>query len=564
VSYIDWNAGQEAATAYGTETANANAMLDQSLRLRALNALHGYNANNPDSVNASVNALGGLGMFEQATAASNLAKTSAINRAITSQVPAAMSDQQPQEGQMDTALHERMLTDGKAALDDLVGTTDPTERQQKAQGWKDYFQRTYNISGADIDQEMGDYNDVASLKAHQAELGRQLQTYTAAHQPGVQDAMSRLNNPALTNPVMMGAFAGAGADPTAGLNLAERLASGVRAGETGLAYTGPTAYQQAAGTNLGGAATAGAVGQVAAAEAGGTAAGQAPFGSVEINMGDGSKIQAHPVVGANGQVTWKQIEPTPAGGGAGAPAATAGAGGAPALANNTGFGAAPSPQAQTTLTAGANQLVADRASNAASVNQQVALHKVLDLLPTTNTGPGTQVTNQWRSFVISQLPWAEKFIPGWDVNQAAVQTANTNELKKYMVQIAGAMAGQYGQGTNEKLAFAASGNPNTEMDALSAKDVTRTTLAVLRAQLAKTAIFQQEHPNPADAGLYGAFADNYARTVDPRAFMLDMMTKAERQRLVSSITSPSDRKRFAQGVIDAEKAGFIDRNSLPQ
>jgi hypothetical protein len=555
MSYIDWNAGQEAATAYGTETANANAMLDQSLRLRALNALHGYNANNPDSVNASVNALGGLGMFEQASAASNLAKTSAINRAITSEVPGAMSsDQQQPETQQQVQLHENMLTDSAAILDHIMSIKDPQQRQQAVQEGKDYFSKQYNVSGDDIDQEMGDFSNNTSLMAHRAEIQRQLDTYAAAHQAGVQGSLAQLEKWSRMPAPLVGAFQAAGADPTPALQVATNLTQGLR----GIAAAGPTAQASEVGRNIGAAGTAPQIAAAAGAQSGGTAAGQAPYGAVTINMGDGSTIQAHAVTGANGQVTWKQIEPTPAG----APAAAASGGGAPAAANNTGFGAAPSPQRQGIYNASGQQLVADRAT-AAQLGQTITpLRQVINKLPDTNIGPGTEQTNELRSFVIAQLPWLTKLDPkGWDA--AKIQTANYNELKKYMAQIATTgLNAAFGAGSDARYAGILSGNPHITMDKLSATQVTELAVGAARAQAAAPLLFDQTGQDP---GQYSQWKSNWGASVDPRGFMLDVMSKADRQKMLAAIpTGSNEAKAIKKARNDAEQAGFFQDSDIPR
>ncbi len=221
------------------------------------------------------------------------------------------------------------------------------------------------------------------------------------------------------------------------------------------------------------------------------------------------------------------------------------------------MGQAPSPQQAAVYQASGNQLANDKILASTAATQMVPLRKVYDLLRTTNIGPGTEETNQLRSFIVSQLPALASIIPG-GIDARRVQSANYDELRKYMVQIAGAQAAQYGQGTNEKLAIAASGNPNIHMTGLAARDVVRMNIALLRAQQAKVLGYN----GPPEG--YADYATHYAKNVDPRAFMLDLLTKQERSKVMSTITTSADRKAFLAGKEAAESSGIFRESDIPQ
>lgn len=425
MSFIDWGAGGQSEQAALGQQQYAQQQLARAQQLRGLSALQGLNLNDPESLNGSINALARLGLFDQGSALSGLYRTSAVNAfgADVAQTSRQQYDQQQQGASGNAQNVERqqqLLNQANVALNDLLGTTDPTERQTKADHYRSIFQGE-GVPEDRLDEVLGgDITNNENLRLHQANIQREMVT----SQQGYAQSANNLAN--MPNPEAIGMMAANGMDPTAGLHLSNDIVSGARNASTGLATTGALAQEQgfggAAGANTGGAATAPAVRTVAKAQAAGSASGSAPYSPVTIHMADGSSIQATPTTDANGNVTgWSQIQP---GGSVSAPAGAPTPGGGNAPAANTGFGATPSPQAQNVLTAGGEQLAADRAANSASMNQGVALHKILDLLPTTNTGPGTQVTNQWRSFLLSQFPILERFNPNLKEDQ--LQTAGAN------------------------------------------------------------------------------------------------------------------------------------------
>lgn len=188
--------------------------------------------------------------------------------------------------------------------------------------------------------------------------------------------------------------------------------------------------------------------------------------------------------------------------------------------------------------------------------------KTLDSLlqqPEAKTGPGTQVVNGWRNFVLGNFPVLAKVFPGLDA--AKVQSATQDEVKKYMAQIALQQSGAFGPSTNEKLAAAASGNANVDMSNLANRDVTRMNLALVRAQQARIAAFQQSGQDP---GNYATWAANWNRNVDPRAFMLDSLSKEERQKMLSGIKAPAERAALLRGKEAAEQAGLYQESDIPQ
>lgn len=243
----------------------------------------------------------------------------------------------------------------------------------------------------------------------------------------------------------------------------------------------------------------------------------------------------------------------------------------------TGTGEArsgPGVGAQTSLAPGAAEamtseaqgaasiLNADRADTAGSGQRITVLRKVDELLgaPGGTTGPGTQVVNGWRNFLLAHAPALASMTNG-GIDEAKIRAATQDELKKYMVQMAGAASAQYGQGTNEKLAVAASGNPNPDMSTLANRDVTRMNIALERAKQARLAAFDAAG-EPAQN--YGRFTTRWNREVDPRAFMLDLLSPADRRKMMATIDTDAEKKAFLRGRDAAVSAGLYSMADIPR
>lgn len=369
-------------------------------------------------------------------------------------------------------------------------------------------------------------------------VGFQNTQQLVASDPNIARAQAELNDPT-RDAVVQGAIAhSAGIDLNPGFQQDIALTAPARAAAAQAAFAGTNAYASTTGTNV---ANFNSLPEVEEAVAKAGAQGASAGTLQDIKMSDGSTRQAVVDYGPNGPYM------VPLQGGAGGPAAPT-------------PGATPTPAKAAVNVASGQQYASDLSSAGASMPMQTALRKVVDLLPSTNVGPGVEATNGWRSFIMSQLPALAPLIPG-GLTAAQVQTANTNELQKYMTQIASAASGQYGPASDAKLAAAVSGNPHITMDKLSATDVTKTALALQRADLAKPYLFGTTGEDPSQ---YSTFASNYARTVDPRAFELDMLTPPQRQAMMATITTPADKTKFTRGVQAAEAAGFYNRADLPR
>lgn len=545
MSFIDWNAGAEAGQSALDQQQYAQNQLQQTQQLRALSALRGIDLSNPDSLHQGINALAGLGMFEQAKAASDLSRTAAVNRVaipLVQQEAAAEGQQGSQSGpgNLDVEKHERLLTEANQALNDIMSTTDPAQRQQKAQSWKAHF-ASEGVPEDAIDGVIGDLSD-PGLQGHQANIQRELQQYTVTNSPGYQGAADALNRFA-GKPILTGALAGSGLDPSTGLNLAANITSPARNYQTQAAYAPQIAGSTVAAENIAGANTAGAI----QTEAGARTRGVVENTPQSVNVG-GVNYEVVPNL-SGGTPTLREAQLQPAG-------STQ----TPVPAH--GLTPAEVTAQQGLGTAASAQLTADRAASGQLGATMTPLRQIINKLPETNIGPGTPGTNELRSFVISQLPWLAKLDPGY-WNEAKIKTADYNTLQKYMVQVATqGLNAAFGAGSDARYAAVVSGNPHMTMDQLGARQVTELAMGAARAQAAPALLFDQTGLPVTD---YPSWKAHWGATVDPRGFMLDVLPKADRQRMLAGIAKGSTEAAQLKAAKDAaEQAGFFKDSDIPR
>lgn len=593
MSFIDWNVAQapEQNLTEVPQQVQKSALAGYQLGQTgaAYKALRGVNLSDPNSVQSALSGLTSVGAIDQAKALTDLAYTRGVNQAklpvvqgalgvaqqAIAQETAQQSGQQsappaapPQPGLTDqqTQAMQGVYQKGADAVNDLLSYKDPVLRSAAAATYRNQFIQ----SGAppqEVDEVLGDLSDTG-LQAHEKWLtamasgqgGVNHPTGFAASQallnsdPAYRSAEGVLTGPYANPSVQLGLQA-AGLNTPDAVNQALTFTSPARSDAANAAFAPTVAETSARGSAIG----SGSVGSPPAPGARLTFDAQGNPDAWILPNGTTQAIEKASQAGAQGSANITTAPPS-------GHVTTDAAGNPTGVAPTAGYAQTAANTAATVGAAGvsgpaaAQELQADRQTAASSQPQSVALRKVYDLLPTTNTGPGTQATNGWRSFVLSQLPALAPLYPG-GITAAQIQTASADELKKYMVQLSGAAAAQYGQGTNEKLAVAAAGNPNPDTSNLAARDVTRMNIALLRAQNAKPALFGAMGLPQTD---YPAWAANYGTTVDPRAFMLDLLSPAERRTMLSTITTQADKDKFTRGVQAAEAAGDFARTDIPR
>src|SRR6185437_16056681 len=166
----------------------------------------------------------------------------------------------------------------------------------------------------------------------------------------------------------------------------------------------------------------------------------------------------------------------------------------------------------------------------------------LEKLGPQGTGPGTQELNTVKSFVQSNLNW----LPGAEkIYGDPAKIQNFDEAQKYLTNIAGGRAAQFGHGTDQALSTALTASPNTHISNLAAVDLTKATIALRRMEQAQVLDADNKGVNP---GQYAKFASNWATNVDPRAFMVDLMTPEQLQNLNKTLKNSAERTKFNKSV----------------
>lgn len=222
---------------------------------------------------------------------------------------------------------------------------------------------------------------------------------------------------------------------------------------------------------------------------------------------------------------------------------------APGLTDTTG----PAPGMERAAEGSATQYIQDRAAAGSFATRVLPLKQGIDLLSDTDTGPGSETANHFRSVLISA---ANQGLLPKSITPDAVAQAKFDELKKYFAQYITGMP--FAGGSDARMAEAVSGSPNTTMATLANKDVAKVLVGVERFRAAQTLAFDQAaqrgefgaaakaNPNAA-AGQYANFASQFNQRTDPRAFAYDLMTPAARGKMLAKMT-PDERGKYAASL----------------
>lgn len=230
-----------------------------------------------------------------------------------------------------------------------------------------------------------------------------------------------------------------------------------------------------------------------------------------------------------------------------------------AAAPPTGAIPAAAPLGEPEAAAGsAQQLVADRQAATTAQTRLLSLQKALQGVQNAQTGPGSDAINQVKSFALTLAPDIAKAI-GIDPNKIQ----SFDEANKYLTQYAQTLAGGMGRGTDAQLASAITGNASTHISNLAAQDVIKVTMGIERFRQAQIAAFEAQG-EPGGAAGYQNWAQHWAQTVDPRGFMLDQLSKAERQKMLSTIKTPEQKRAIIAAKAAAEAAGQYSEPDIPR
>lgn len=134
---------------------------------------------------------------------------------------------------------------------------------------------------------------------------------------------------------------------------------------------------------------------------------------------------------------------------------------------------------------------------------------------------------------------------------------DVNELKKYFSQYSVQAGAAMGPHTNDGLAAAVTSNPNMHMDKLSATDLSKVAMGVERMRQAGTLEFKSKvERGDADPSQFNSFLADWGTKQDPRAFVYDLMTKEQQDKLKKGLP-PSELKKIREGMNIADRHGLL-------
>lgn len=223
---------------------------------------------------------------------------------------------------------------------------------------------------------------------------------------------------------------------------------------------------------------------------------------------------------------------------AAAPAGAPGLQAAPALGAATG--------ADKAAGLSADQWGADHQTTNGTAQRVYQLQQALSGLQNTTTGKGSENLNDIKSYLLTS-GIGQKL--GIDPNKVA----SYDEANKYLTQYAISQASSMGQGTNEKLGAALTGNASTSISNLAAQDVVKANIGLERMKQAQTAAFDAAGLPPEQ---YAKWSAQWNKAVDPRVFISDQLTPQQRQDMASKM-SPQQLSNFRGQYNAAVQSGLI-------
>jgi hypothetical protein len=206
------------------------------------------------------------------------------------------------------------------------------------------------------------------------------------------------------------------------------------------------------------------------------------------------------------------------------------------------------PGQNTAMEVSSAQYAKDRADAGNFAGRIFPLQQALTLSNETPTGPGTNWVNNVRGFLVAS---AQQL----GLDPGKVQTANYDELSKYLTQAT--MSNPMAAGSDSRLASMFAGSPNTHINQLAVQNTLKAQIAMLRMQQAATLGYQGQPSGYAD------YLRSYSTKVDPRAFAIDMLDDKQQQALAASLKTPQQRQQFAYSLGVAKQYGLFTNNAMP-
>jgi hypothetical protein len=175
---------------------------------------------------------------------------------------------------------------------------------------------------------------------------------------------------------------------------------------------------------------------------------------------------------------------------------------------------------------------------------------ILEKMKETDIGPTSERWNDIKSTAVSL--GAGK-LAGIDPEQIK----DYNELKKYFNQYTSQAAATMGPKTNDGLATAVTSNPNVHMDKLSALELSKVALGVERMQQAGVLEFNSKvDRGEATPGGFNKFMVDWGTKQDPRAFVYDLMSKEQQEKLKKTLP-PAELNKIRNGMNIADRHGLL-------
>jgi hypothetical protein len=149
------------------------------------------------------------------------------------------------------------------------------------------------------------------------------------------------------------------------------------------------------------------------------------------------------------------------------------------------------------------------------------------------TGQGADFVNSVKSYLQTL---GTTFTPA---DMQSIQQADFDKLGKYLQQAVNSQP--FAASSNDKLAAAISGSPNTHISTLANKDVVSAMIAQERMKQAAYLDFSDTGQPPSK---FGDFLAKWQTTHDPRAFLADMIDDPNKLRKMFQTMSPSERTAY--------------------
>lgn len=239
--------------------------------------------------------------------------------------------------------------------------------------------------------------------------------------------------------------------------------------------------------------------------------------------------------------------------------AAPGAGGAPQQSTlgsanyggTTPTGLSPAAAATNTRSGEAYATASEAAGNYANrVNPLRQAIPILEGMKETDIGP---ISDKWNDIKSTAVNLGAGKLLGIDPEKIQ----NTNELKKYFAQYSVQAGATLGPHTNDGLAAAVTSNPNIHMDKLSATDLSKIALGVERMRQAGVLEFNAKvDRGETDPSKFNKFMTDWGTQQDPRAFVYDLMSKDQQDKLKKNLP-PAELKKIRDGMNIADRHGLL-------